>query len=222
MRLDDVLAGLLGGVRSSATPGPGYVWPAWDGPETTLPRSYAEADKMLLVPAGHHKAEDARWKASSIVECHGDGDYPRLPGVPAKWYVHIHRRVEPYLREALRRAAISAPEYRIERIGGYNWRTIRHKAGAPLSPHARGIAVDIDPARNPGQVMKRGAIPPAFSGAWFKKWPGSMPASFVQALLSCGFRWGGDWREDGDSTDNLWLDLMHLEWIAGDGRRNDV
>lgn len=221
MLLAEVLRGVLAGA-APPLPGPGYIWPTWDGPEATQPRSYAEVEREFLVPADHHKAENGRWRASSIVECHGDGNHPRLPGVPAKWYVKIHRRVEPYLREALRRAAISAPGYTIERLGGYVWRTIRHRPGAPLSPHALGIAVDIDPARNPGVDMKRGTIPPAFSEAWFKRWPGSVPAAFVQAFTSCGFAWGGDWDEDGDSQDNLWMDLMHWEWVARDGRRSEV
>src|SRR5690349_1219462 len=118
-----VEAAALGAAGSVKPPGPGYIWPQWDGPETGEARSYAEVDKLFLVPPGHHTVEDQAWVRSSIVECHGEGDHPKLPGVPSKWYVHIHRRVEPHLREALRRAAISAPEYTIQRIGGYVWRT---------------------------------------------------------------------------------------------------
>lgn len=202
---------------------PGFVWLPWNGPETTQPRSYAEADRMFGVPASHHVTEDADWKRRNIIDCHGvGGKWPTLPGVPAKWYVAIHYRIEPYLREALRRASISAPDYKIERLGGYVWRTLRHRPGAPISPHARGIAVDIDPDRNPGQDLKRGQVPRAFSPEWFARWPGSLPAAFVQAFHSCGFRWGADWNENGDSQDQLWMDLMHMEWVAGDGNRSDV
>lgn len=201
---------------------PGHIWPAWDGPEAIQPRSYAEADLMLLVPPDHHSKENARWVASSIVECHGTGRYPRLPGVPEKWYVHVHRRIEPYLREGLRRAQLSAPEYRIERIGGYVWRTIRHRPGAPLSPHARGIAVDIDPDQNRGITFKRGQAPRAWSAEWMRLWPACVTPAFVAAMESCGFTWGADWDEDGATDDEVWLDPMHFEWVARDGHRSDV
>lgn len=200
-----------------------HVWTPFNGPESLQPRSYSEADRMLGVPPDHHLREDARWRRDAIVECHGEhGKYPRLPGVPERFYVHIHKRIEPYLREALRRAAISAPEYKIERLGGYVWRTIRHRPGAPLSPHARGIAVDVDSSRNLGVTFKRGAAPRAWSEQWRKVWPQSVTPAFVDAFRSCGFAWGADWDEDGHTEDEIFLDPMHFEWLSRDGNRSNV
>lgn len=216
------------GVRAGAAtqlvtePGPGYIWPNWDGPEKLQPRSYAEVDAMFDVPGGHHKVEDKHWVAANIIECHGDGKHPRLPGVPAKWYFHTHWRIEPYWREALRRALISAPEYTIERFGGYVWRTIRHEANAPLSPHGRGIAGDVDPDRNRGIQFRKGKAPKLWSPEWYEVWPHGVTPPFVQAFLSCGFRWGSDWDEDSHSEDHDWQDPMHFEWVAGDGVRTAV
>lgn len=222
--LADVLARAL--AKYAATkPGRGYIWPKWDGPEETQPTTYGEFAWQYNTPQPHYrgKAENSAWVTRNIVECHGaGGKHPRLPGVPFQWYVHIHRVVEPYLREALRRAVISAPEYTIERIGGYVYRTIRHKKDAPLSPHGQGFAVDIDPDVNKGRDMKRGSVPPAFSPAWYRLWPGSVTPAFVQAFASCGFAWGGDWDEDGNSQDQVWMDLMHWEWIARDKKRSEV
>jgi hypothetical protein len=80
------------------------------------------------------------WERSNMVLARG------LPFAIPKLYVH--RLVEPYLREGLRRAEEACPDYRLERIGCFAPRHQRHDRSRPLSDHSWGIAVDIDSERN--------------------------------------------------------------------------
>jgi hypothetical protein len=130
--------------------------------------------------------------------------------------------VEPYLREGLRRAQLSAPDYHVLRIGGFVFRHIRHDPSRPLSMHALGCAFDIDAKVNYARTFKRGETPEAWSEEYYKIWPRGVPAAWVQAMASVGFTWGNDWDEDGSTADHRWLDPMHFEWIARDGNQFDV
>ena len=62
--------------------------------------------------------------------------------------------------------------------GSYNLRFVRgYEAQGILSPHAYGIALDIDPARNPmGNPLRT-----------------TFPAWWVDAWKRHGFLWGGDY-----------------------------
>jgi D-alanyl-D-alanine carboxypeptidase-like protein len=113
-----------------------------------------------------------------------------LPGGIKKLYVH--RLVEPYLREGLRRAVEAAPTYKIETIGCFSPRFQRHDPHRPLSDHTLGIAVDINAARNKGN----------YDGN-----KGDMPPAFVEAMKSVGFVWGGDWT---GYTDPMHFQLRRL------------
>ena len=194
-------------------------WEFYDGPEEKQPTNRKTVDSMFGNP-GKYSASTA-WKRANIMACHKNNGN-RLPGVPTRWWVSINKRVEPYLREGLRRAQVSAPGYKIDRIGGHNWRPIRHKAGNPLSFHSYGIAVDVDPNRNRAITFKKGKAPKAWSDEWMKYWPNGVTKEFVDAMASCGFAWGSDWDEDGLTHDHTWQDPMHFEWVARDGNSIEV
>lgn len=194
-------------------------WAPFDGPEESQPTNRKTVYEMFGDPG--RRAADKAWKRANIISCH-QRNGNRLPGVPTKWWVSIHKIVEPYLREALRRAQIAAPDYQIERIGGYVWRPIRHKVGNPLSMHSWGIAVDVNPHTNFSRTFKRGEGPKAWSPEYMAIWPNGVPQAFVEAFTSCGFAWGSDWDEDGLVHDHTYYDPMHFEWVARDGNSIEV
>ena len=187
------------------------------------PRSYKEAASIFKVPAKHFSGEQESeaWKKANIAELHGTGKYPGLDG-NLHFYLKIHKTVEPHLRAAWNQALATSPwaqalakadPQKGLQAGGYVYRTIRHRVGGSLSPHGLGVAIDIRPDLNPGIDVKRGEAPIAFSPEWYSLFPGSMDREFVQAFRDHGFTWGADWDQDGRTDDEIWLDLMHFEWI---------
>jgi hypothetical protein len=195
------------------------VWTPWNGPLENQPTNRSEVYAMFGSPGGVKL--DLDWKKRNIIELHQKYG-TRLPGVPSKWYVQVHRLIEPYLREGLRRAMVAAPEYKIERIGSFNFRHLRHDPKRPLSMHSWGIAVDIDPQWNFSKTFPKGKAPKAWSPEYMAIWPNGVPRAFVEAMTSCGFAWGSDWDEDGATDDHTYLDPMHFEWIARDGNGDRV
>lgn len=194
-------------------------WAPWDGPEDAQPTNRTEVYKMFGDPGRYE--QDKSWASANIIECH-ERLGNRLPGVPTKWWVKVHRTVEPYLREGLRRAQLSAPDYQIERLGGYVWRPLRHRRGNPLSIHSWGLAIDIDPHKNFSRTFPKGSGPVAWSPEYNAIWPDGLPEDFVRAMQSCGFAWGSDWDEDGISHDHEYYDPMHFEWVGRNGEANGV
>jgi hypothetical protein len=193
----------------------------WDGPLDKQPRNRKEVYAQFGNP-GWSEADKA-WAKQNIMYCH-ESLGTRLPGIPKKWWVAVHKDVEPYLREALRRTQVACPDYVIERIGCYNWRPIRYKVGNPLSMHSWAIAVDINPQYNFTKTFEKGKAPKAWSEEYYKIWPEgkTVPPGLVQAFSSCGFAWGSDWDEDGISHDHTFYDPMHFEFVARDGNANGV
>jgi hypothetical protein len=83
--------------------------------------------------------------------------------------------------------------------GTYNCRNV---AGTNVkSSHAFGVAVDINPSRNPAGSTFRSDLPPNF-------------VAEILALRTVSgrrvFRWGGDWDDD-DTTSHSLYDAMHFE-----------
>lgn len=162
---------------------------------------------------------DPRWEHANIVDCHGQAAgarvRPAMPGVPAETYFRCHRLVEPYMREGFERLRRDAPGFRIVRAGCFNYRHMRGDPRLPLSQHARGIAVDLNNEANKARYFKRGQAPAAWSPAWLKLWPieaGGVTRAVVEAWKACGFRWGGDWDDDDHTTDEVYVDPMHVEY----------
>ena len=178
---------------------PAGGWPRWDdGPLAGVTiRNRADMYRVLGNPGAG--MADRQWERANIVELHGTN---AMPGVPGRWYFKTHRLIEPNMREAFRRVAIACPEYRIERAASYVFRHMRHDPSMPLSDHAWGAAVDVDPALNRAMTFVKGKGPKPWSPAWMKFWPDGMPRGFVAAFKSCGFQWGGDWTG--------FVDPMHL------------
>ena len=70
-------------------------------------------------------------------------------------------------------------EARVNRFGGcYNFR--RKRGGASLSCHSWGVAVDIDPEKNP-------------LGKPYKESSGMLPMEVVEIFERYGAEWGGRW-----------------------------
>jgi hypothetical protein len=190
----------------------------WDGPAVRQPRNRKEAIEMFGDPGTI--VENKGWTRQNLVECH-ERNGTRLPGVPSRWWVAVHRVVHPYLNEALRRIQIVEPSFQIEVLGSHCWRPIRGKVGNPLSLHSWAIAVDFTPQVNRGVDVAKGKAPQAWTPEWDKLFPPDprrVTRNVVRAMASCGYAWGSDWDEDGLTTDETWLDTMHFEWIARGGR----
>lgn len=164
----------------------------FDG-EYPIPNGRSEAVALY----GHPGAGklDKRWERRNMVLARNLGNAPR-----GKLYVH--RKAEARLREALRRSSLACPGYEIQRLGCFNYRHQRHDQRRPLSYHAFGVAVDIDPANN---QAKREPNVQAFSEEWFDIWPRGLSQSFVRAWESCGWQWGGRWA--------TFRDPMHFELV---------
>ncbi|MBK7823082.1 MAG: M15 family metallopeptidase [Tessaracoccus sp.] len=193
---------------------------------------------MHVPPAGDHPAEltglrervelygnpglartdaDPAWVKRNIVEFHGS---QALPGIPSKFYFQTHRLAVPHLRRALERAQRECPTYVIGRAASFVFRRQRHDTPAlaakekrrlrPLSEHAWGLAVDIDPyddadqPLNGARTFARGAYPEPWGPAWMKLWPKGLPRAFVAALEAEGWAWGGRWQK--------YCDPMHFSW----------
>ncbi len=178
----------------------------------TIPRNRVQMGEVYGHP-GKSKV-DAKWEAANIIECHEKlGN--RLPGVPRKWWVKLHRLVEPFAREALARALADAGDFEITRLGGFVFRHIRHDSKRPLSVHAFGAAMDINASHNKAKVFKLGEAPEPWSDEWKKLWPkpGAVTREFVAAMQSVGWTWGGDFNGDGRSDDHTFVDPMHFELV---------
>jgi len=178
-------------------------WQPWDGP-LEIPRGRKGVYQTYGDP-GIGKVS-RKWERANMVVARN------LPLIP-KGKIYCHRKVEPYIREALRRCSISCPDYAITKFGCFNFRHQRHDPARPLSRHSWGIAVDINPMNNRGIYFKKGKAPEAWSDGWNDKWPKGMPKEFVQAWQSVGWAWGADWDEDGTSVDHTYLDQMHFELV---------
>lgn len=149
-------------------------------------------------------AADPSWERANIITCRDkNGHLPSLPGVPARLYLQIHRKAEPYAREALQAARDACPEHTIERAGCYVFRHQRHDPARPLSRHAWGCAIDIDADDNSARQFAPGKTPAPWSAAWREVWPRGLPQLFVVAMEAHGWEWGGRWRG--------FVDPMHFQ-----------
>jgi hypothetical protein len=174
-------------------------WPVFEGPIGFLPNNRRQVYEVFGNPSNGSKV-DKKWKKENIRTFRKK---MALPGVDPYRYVKLHKLAEPYVREALRRAA-EVSEYKIITFGAFNFRLMRH--ANRLSYHSFGIAFDINPAQNPAIRYRTVAeAPEPFSDEWHLLRPYAMDQPFVEAIKSAGFGWGGDW--------STFKDDMHFELV---------
>lgn len=160
---------------------------------------------------------DVEWFTDHIVYCHPRGHLAPLPclkNLTSGAWVGVHRLAEPSLREALRRAELAEPGLRFSSAGCWVFRHQRWGLELPLSVHAWGAALDLDPGKNRARSFPRGNAPGAWTPRWYGLWPDGVSRNVVEAFRSCGWRWGADWDDDDDTADHTYIDPMHFEWTA--------
>jgi hypothetical protein len=185
-----------GYVASSAPPVQLADSGTFDGPLKQIPRNRREVYQVYGNP-GTSKV-DKSWERANIVKA------KTLPGTWEGNGHYIHRLVEPYLREALRRCELAGCLGYINRIGCHVFRHQRHDPKRPLSYHSWGIAVDINAADNSGKTLRD--YPEPWSPAWTTLWTKGVPSELVHAFESVGWTWGGRWHG--------YVDPMHMELVT--------
>jgi len=78
--------------------------------------------------------------------------------------------------------------------GGFNWRANANDPNQQ-SLHSFGIAIDINPTKNPNYSSKE------------RPCKTDIPQNLINILKNNGFRWGGEYKNVCDS--------MHFEWVSG-------
>jgi len=168
----------------------------FDGPLKQIPRNRREVYEVYGNP-GSGKVDKA-WERANIVKA------KNLPGTWEGNGHYVHRLVEPYLREALRRCELAGCLGYINRIGSFNFRHQRHDSSRPLSMHAFGCAVDVNASDNSAKTLRD--YPEPWSPAWTTLWPKGVPSELVHAFESVGWTWGGRWHG--------FVDNMHFELVS--------
>lgn len=113
----------------------------------------------------------------------------------------VNRLIMPYLVEVEERLRKAGIKFNPEVIQSYNKRNITDAQGKDTgkkSLHSWGVALDIDPSKNPR----------------YKK-SGNMPAEVLAVFRSVGFNCGADWNPDT-------LDEMHLEFDKDPSKCRDL
>jgi hypothetical protein len=120
----------------------------------------------------------------------------------------VHALMAPHLRLALELCQKFGVVDEIYRIGTFHYRHMRHDPSRPLSYHAYGICVDLNPRENYAwtPTQKERAIQP-FDPAWRAKYPRGLSGVAVRCFKKAGFAWGGDWTS--------FRDPMHFELVKG-------
>ena len=156
---------------------------------------------LAVVTAGFTVWLKFRASADVVLGCQKTSSITQFIGKPGRNLVRInlfgrdvsvHERIVPFLEDLQKDFRESGIEYSFDDIQTYNYRGKTSAAG--LSLHSWGIALDINPTRNPLQGNKG-------------EMQTDIPPEMVEIFKSNGFFWGGEWTGPRDP--------MHFEWYAG-------
>lgn len=165
--------------------GPGN-WRPFEGPLKEIPEGrralYTVYGDPMVTFTAKGVTVAKSWERANLILARD------LPGYSRPLYVH--RLMEPYLREGLRRACVVCPDWRPRVIGCFAPRHQRHDPTRPLSDHTWAIAVDV--------------ICPGDDKA---KRINDIPEEWGAAMESVGFEWGRRWQS--------YRDDMHFQLRRG-------
>jgi len=141
--------------------------------------------------------------ADAIIGCQNTKQISSFMGAPGSNLVtynlfghdvSINQRITPYLDDLQKDISNLKTGYSFDEVQTYNYRA--KTGGGGLSLHSYGIAIDINPGRNPYQLGNYGQP------------QSDIPQSIIDSFKKHGFQWGGDWAGQRDP--------MHFEWYGGE------
>lgn len=136
--------------------------------------------------------------AEAVIGCQGSRKISAFfgpPGARLSQYdfsgnqISVHELLVPYLDNIQKEIKEKKIAYTFDDVQTFNIRSKRGGGGKSL--HSWGIALDINPSRNPQGE------------------PSDLPAEVIDIFKKYGFFWGGDW----GGKDN---DPMHFEWYGAE------
>lgn len=140
-----------------------------------------------------------RFGAEVITGCQGSRQISNfLSGSPLVTYnlfgsdVTVSEKITPFLDGVQKEVKDAKINYSFDDIQTYNNRYKRGGGGKSL--HSYGIAIDINPSRNP--ATGRGELQT------------DIPQQLIDIFRKYGFVWGGEWVGE--------YDPMHFEWYGGE------
>lgn len=112
--------------------------------------------------------------------------------------VTVNQKITPFLDNVQKQVNDAKTGYTFDDIQTYNNRSKRGGGGKSL--HSYGIAIDINPSRNP--ATGSGVVQT------------DIPQKIIDIFRQNGFIWGGEWVGERDA--------MHFEWYGGEVSGNFV
>lgn len=141
--------------------------------------------------------------ADAIIGCQNPGLISAFMGKPGSnlvtynlfgHEVSVNDRIVPFLDSVQKDVNAAKTGYSFNDVQTYNYRSKRSGSGQSL--HSWGIALDINPSRNPYQIGNWG--PPQTD----------IPQPIIDIFQKYGFFWGGNWPGQPDT--------MHFEWYGAE------
>lgn len=141
--------------------------------------------------------------AQAIIGCQNYSDITAFLGPPGSnlvtynlfgHEVSVHQRTTPFLDTIQKEVNDAKTGYSFNDVQTFNDRP--KIGGGGRSLHSWGIAIDINPGRNPYQVGNWGAPET------------DIPGPIIDIFKKYGYAWGGDWAGERDP--------MHFEWYGAD------
>lgn len=141
--------------------------------------------------------------ADAIIGCQAPGLISNFMGQPGSNLVtynlfgnevSVNEKLTPFLDNIQKEVNAANTGYSFDNIQTYNYRG--KIGGGGLSTHSWGIAIDINPDRNPYQLGNWGAPET------------DIPPQIIDIFKKYGFQWGGDWAGQRDA--------MHFEWYGSE------
>lgn len=174
---------------------------------TLDPKKHAKAVRYLVERYGHVETEETR--RYNAVSAYSHAKTTTFMGLP----ISVHEKIVPALSCVERRirshCKAKSSRYTPRAVGGF--RTVNSYRGAEISNHLFGIAIDIDPDRNPccGCVDPWPTNPLCQLKTRTVYERSALPRCWVRAFERYGFDWlGHDPLED----------TMHFEFLGNPDR----